>query len=302
MIKQRTLFVLGAGASMDYGFSSGRDLLLTIYRELQSDKSKLSLALQDLGFVDSHVKEFAYALNVSMQPSVDAFLEHRPAFMDVGKAAIAAALIPHENPAKLGRRDTMHWYEYLFARMSTPKDEFSNNQVSFITFNYDRSLEFFLFNVIKYTYGIADEESADLLASIPIIHVHGDLGLPPWSSNGSQAVRKYATNTRYDLITVAKERIKIVHEKIDDDGEFIRARSELGNAKKVMLIGFGFNDTNIARLQLNAVRNDQQYWGTCYGFTELEKKNLETKIGCGLILASTGLKTLEALRNEVTLE
>lgn len=287
---------------MDYGFPSGRELLMTICRELHKDKSKLSLAMQDLGFLNQHVKDFAQALDTSMQQSVDAFLEHRSEFMEVGKAAIAAALIPHEDARRLGRRDEMHWYEYLFMRMRAAKEEFINNRVSFITFNYDRSLEYFLFNVIKNTYGISDEESAKTLSSIPIIHVHGDLGLLPFSANGGQAIRRYAMNTRHDLITIAKDRIKIVHEDIDNDGEFVRAQHELGNASKIILIGFGFNETNIVRLRLNKVRNDQQYWGTCYGFTELEKANIERKVGCRLMLASPRLKTLEALRNEVIIE
>src|SRR5262245_57393358 len=100
MIRRRTAIVLGAGASHDYGFPLGRSLLKLVCDHLQSSFQSTKV-LAEIGFPIEDQKRFAEALEWSGLPSVDAFLERRTEFMDIGKAAIAAELIPCENPSTL---------------------------------------------------------------------------------------------------------------------------------------------------------------------------------------------------------
>jgi hypothetical protein len=86
------------------------------------------------------LKDFAAKLRDSGRDSVDAFLEHNPNFLDVGKPSIAATLIPHEDPDAIQDGD---WYRNLFNAMNAPFAEFENNKLAVITYNYDRSLEFY---------------------------------------------------------------------------------------------------------------------------------------------------------------
>ncbi len=75
--------------------------------------------------------------------------------MELGKFLISYILMGYENEEKLFEQKD-NWYKYLFNIMAQncKFDELIQNQVSFITFNYDRSLEMFLSNSI-YT-GIVD--------------------------------------------------------------------------------------------------------------------------------------------------
>jgi hypothetical protein len=59
-------------------------------------------------------------------------------------------------------------------------------------FNYDRSLEHFLFTALKYSSGKSDDECAGKLKTIPIIHLHGDLGALPHT--GAALARPYNSN------------------------------------------------------------------------------------------------------------
>ena len=52
--------------------------------------------------------------------------------------------------------------------------------VAFITFNYDRSLEFFLLTTLKNRYQKTEQECAAKLKNIPIVHLYGKLALLPW--------------------------------------------------------------------------------------------------------------------------
>ena len=134
------------------------------------------------------VAKFCDALLLSGTESVDAFLEHRSDYLGVGKAAIAWALIPYERLRYLFEswtrpsRDQADWYQYLFSRMSsdTPFEKFGENKLSIVTFNYDRSLEMYLVTALENSYDKRRDEAVNVLAQIPVIHVHGQLGALPW--------------------------------------------------------------------------------------------------------------------------
>lgn len=144
MISKPTVFILGAGASKPYGYPLGWELRERI------------LALPDdcelfpkLDHAPNEFIQFKKALAESPAESIDAFLEHRDEFTRIGKHAIAAELLKCEQRERLydpGNEDD--WYRYLFNRMTAGVrfDHFLQNEVSFVTFNYDRSLEEYLFN------------------------------------------------------------------------------------------------------------------------------------------------------------
>jgi hypothetical protein len=112
--------------------------------------------------------------------------------MKIGKIAIADRLIRCENE---GTFDTAgeDWYTYLIARMTdgTPFEEFGSNQVSFVTFNYDRSLEHYLATTLRFRSGKPIQEVAEALKRIPVIHVHGNLGALPWPPSHFGAIQQF---------------------------------------------------------------------------------------------------------------
>ncbi len=298
MINVPTAFVLGAGASMDYGFPSGRGLLMSLCRELRNENSKLTLTLYDLRFPINIINDFCKALDLSMLQSVDAFLEQRPEFMEVGKAAIAAALIPHEDPAQFARKESQRWYEYLFNRMVSSKSDFHKNRVSFITFNYDRSLEYFLLNVIKNTYGINDLESSKILSAIPIIHVHGQLGsLPILSDKG----RAYKTLLRHDILQQCIPEINIIHESVDNNPVFSQARDLLFRAEKICFLGFGYHPINIERLKIKELLKTHYMAGSAYGIGNAERQIVQSMFSQKINLGNREHGCLDFLRESFPL-
>jgi len=90
MIRTPTVFVLGAGASQPFAFPTGRELVDHTVQALQSNENRAFFT--QLGFAEEDVIRFRDQLWGSGRNSVDAFLEHREEFVDVGKAVIAWAL------------------------------------------------------------------------------------------------------------------------------------------------------------------------------------------------------------------
>lgn len=174
MFVKPTVLVLGAGASMQFRFPSGLGLL----QQMQSWQS--SNPLHFLGISDDDLRNFAIALHLSGHFSVDAFLEQRPEFTGIGKSAIAYFLVGNENAVNLSEHEVggeANWYRHLLNLMVGTFDDFAKNKLAVITFNYDRSFEQFLFIALTHRFNKGPKEVADAIATIPIIHVHGQIGL-----------------------------------------------------------------------------------------------------------------------------
>ena len=160
MIKDRNVFVLGAGARAPYGFPDGRILInriLGCLPEGDGHTDFMQLFYQVKGHVgsvpDGALAEFRKALMESGHTSIDSFLATRakhPGFVAIGKAAVAYILLPLEYRHTWGRTSSPEddWMSLLFEKMMTgclnsPEELARSNQVAFVDFNYDRSLEDF---------------------------------------------------------------------------------------------------------------------------------------------------------------
>jgi hypothetical protein len=277
MIKTPTVFVLGAGASMPYGFPSGDTLAADI---CQANRDRL----EPFGVGPKEYEEFAKQLRASDQASVDAFLEHRQKFIKVGKLAIAFHLIGCEATGRLQypHRD---WYTWLLNRMTAaaPFENFNENKVSFITFNYDRSLEHYLFTALSARYGKSNEEIAKALNGFPFVHVHGRMGYLPWQKSDTETgkPREYNTEPTPEAVAVAADGIKIISENIDDSPEFEKARQLMSGAMRIGILGFGFHPVNMRRLRIPFSPNT--VYGSCKGFTPVQSAHL-MKVYPGLAL------------------
>lgn len=277
MNKEKLALVLGAGASMPYGFPSGRQLLMRVCKDLRTG-SPIRQALASLSFDAATVENFANALDNSMQQSIDAFIQCRPEFMDVGKAAIAAGLIPYEHVERLGRKDQATWYEYLYSTLVTPRPEdFPARPLTIITFNYDRSLEQFLIASLANTYGLHPVKAAELLKQkISILHMYGQLGELPFPK--SPAARKYDGNDlSWEAVKLAASQIFVLHERnAAKQGELAEQRLEW--AKVICFLGFAFHPENVRRLGTDRIHNDKAIYASGFELLEGQRRHIRTQL------------------------
>lgn len=280
MIRTPTVFVLGAGASCSYGFPLGGDLIRIICQQA-ADKGWL----QTVGVAEREAAEITSALTGSHVASIDAFLEHRPDYIRSGKRLIAGALIPHEEPPRLRITREDDWYPYLWQRMheGAPLDKLHENKVAFVTFNYDRSLEAFLFEAIRELYGVGAEEAAAVLSRIPFVHVHGQMGMLPWQTAPDGAgVRPYQASLSSKSVEIAAAGIRVIHEgDLDGSQEFEQARKVIGDAQRAIFLGFGYHETNMKRLARFPGFSGHTY-GSCYRLEEGEIKRFSRHFGLEL--------------------
>jgi len=274
MIEFPTVFILGAGASAPFGFPLGRKLLTDICNNLDNRHSRFKSVLLDCGFKDDLINAFKDDLRMSMQSSVDLFLKVnskiRPEYIDVGKAAIACALISYEKPEVLcQRKNKQSWYEYLFSKLETDPYKFHQNKLSVITFNYDRSFEQFLFSALKKSYRLDDDKAAQIVHSIPIIHVYGQLGAFPFL--GLKNERYYTPELKPELVNLCASCIEIINDDKDESPKFSQAHELIKNSHsyRTCFLGFGFNEVNVKRLigkfKQELELSNKQKWATFFG-------------------------------------
>ena len=267
---KRTVFVLGAGSSAMFGFPIGQGLCQLVCDELRADsQSGYGTTLREsTEFSDAEITRFCYELRMSAQSSVDAFLEHRREFLDLGKAAMAVILVSKEVSGNLWSGDA-NWMRYLFQRLNVPFEDFDAIPVSFITFNYDRSLEHFLYTALRHKYGKTEAECAAMLERIPIIHLHGRLGYLPWEKGKDR--RPYDQVMNRLVLDMCINNIKVVHEDPKDgrDKDFERAYELMQKAECIYYLGFGFGAVNVERLKISSLDEKTNY-GTGLGLTQKE--------------------------------
>lgn len=290
MITRPTVLILGAGASIPLGFPSGEELVSHILTVLEKEdpartikttleramgiegtpRAILAQALQSLE-PDYVIDNFREALFYSGRQSIDTFLEHNPQFLTVGKMAIASVLVPLENEQTLFSAKP-NWYKLLFNHLNTEFDEFAENKLSILTYNYDRSLEQFLLTALRNAYQDMEDEYDrcwEQLSKIPIIHLHGVLGEFPHSGPDelNHLERMYDSHLTCRDLRVCAETIRVISEDVADQPQFQQAHDLLRNADVICFLGFGWDPTNLSRLQINTRENwhpGLKRYGTTY--------------------------------------
>lgn len=250
MFTKETVLVLGAGSNLDYGFVSGGGLIKWMlgsgHGEQEAEELKNNLA--QAGFERHAVEEFQGTLQFAIPPSIDQFLEgHHPKYTELGKLLIAQCLLVREHPTGLMTQNQGDlWYGLLLNEIAPKLSAIPENRLTIVTFNYDRSLEQFLFTAIKHRFGLNDEATAKALEPIRFIHVHGHLGYLHWQGQSSSL--EYGGAVTFDRVTRAMKEIKVIYEADKEGSEFQQARRAIAKADYVFFFGFGYHFDSLERL------------------------------------------------------
>jgi hypothetical protein len=357
MIKKDTLLILGAGASMDYGFPSGKQLIQDIINFLDGpiysllpDEKQLCIAIalqryykkkfsREVGLQDCRekVKMFSNSLIQASPASIDDFMDknREDGFDIIGKICIVLCISRYEKPDEsffLNRveADPKHryynaskpynkyleiregWYGYLWKKIYEGDDiKTSTKKLTFITFNYDRSLEYFLYVSFKNMLGMSDEKAAEFFnENVYVYHVYGQIGHLVWQSEGTvknnygrlslkpivECTPSFLNGEIRDTNDLILRNAKIKSaEKCSDDilslADEIRTYTQATLANKdwilervdkvkvVFFLGFGYHPQNLGWLK-EVMRYSVNYStvGTTYGLGKLQVTRIESDL------------------------
>jgi hypothetical protein len=300
MEERKQVLIIGAGASKPYGFPLGEEL----FNNVRSNYPKISQRYisEALGspnyegnMIFKNAKAFAEGLNDISGISLDKYINLNKAKKIEGVKAIAIEILNCEQRAKYPGDSAIQgdWLKYLFSKMINGLDTFDqikrkfNSGLGIITFNYDRMIENYLFcnlfNILKST-GIHEREVAEIILTIPIIHVYGKTGYLGWEKEeGSSDIRYFGKTDKllFDDVNKISHMIQLIYDERKNNDQISLAKRLIKEADRVLFLGFGYDELNLSILGFPQDHEAKRIIGTAYRSTENEREHIRQLISGG---------------------
>ncbi len=291
VFNQKSVFILGAGASWYYDYPTG-EMLVTEVKKLaqtlsvqfsnhrtevlgtrmvhastlmqmlpkfindiaENDPIKIDKALDD---TIENLKLLHHKIHMSDPLVIDHFLCFNTDVAALARILIAAVLLQYENGPGHNRGN---WYKYIIQKLmsgcGTAEDLLKNN-VKFVTFNYDVSLEQKLYSGLEVNNIFSDKKTlGHFFTDDRFMHVYGklrdqviDASDLPLGKPSTYGFRK----EQMDLAYRASKGIKTIDptDKIEDLKVMTSASKSIEDAEVVYILGYGFDAENSKRLGIN---------------------------------------------------
>ena len=225
--------------------------------------------------MDEIVLPFSQSIRHSMMVSTDEFLKNRLGQKqneqaDFGKRLIAYEILKAEQASRLGNID---WIQHLLSQI----DQQSNweeilKETVFLTFNYDRVLEYCIFLYLTSDKQYADAAAHAFIKEMQILHVNGFIGSLEEIPFGA------VENGKYQEIA---KRMETVWEKRRnrDESEKEKYQDFLKNAQRVYFMGFSYIPDNLESIGIprgaEIIRNAKVY-ATAMGLSSQNRLRIST--------------------------
>lgn len=281
MRKQKTVLVLGAGASKEFGLPLGRELKGLLAKDLNilfgdfgtqltSGSYEIVEALRIIsqdengrsGDINPHrAAAVRIARAMGLSGSIDEYVErHKDDALceQCAKLGIAKAILQAErgsklylNPAKqhndpLGSA-TECWLAYLLRDLTRGKSrvdlETVFENIFIVNFNYDRCVEQFVFLWFQQIYNLSEVDAQTVTRNLRIFHPYGKIANLPFEDPGNHIAFGGELDSRR-LIKMANS-IRTYSETVDEDANLESYKREIGSADKIVFMGFGFHQQNM---------------------------------------------------------
>lgn len=255
-VPHNTVIVLGAGASADVGYPTNKQLHDAIYIKLSTKNdvyraNELYKAALAAGFQSDHILSFGKLLHQSTAETVDEFLRFSPSFRGLGKFCIAHELIRIEDQPDLIERGKKCWYQIFRKAIGLDLHSPPNN-ISIITFNYDRSLKHFIYLGYEALHESLHHPHAirNAVGKLGFLHVHGELSPLPWTERRDS--REYGPVSDAKMLRTVSQSILIADEASDASYHPEAPSVIVKQASKIIFLGFGFHQENMRKLGLTS--------------------------------------------------
>jgi hypothetical protein len=302
MFSQPIVFVVGAGASAEFGMPTGSEMKSRIAKVLNFNRGANGLLIGDRAVFDMLGARFGarelekhlnaateLAIRIEEFESIDEALHWfsaRPEIVALGKIAIVLEILRSEGRSKLSNpanpeliRETNYSDTWLPSFLSMVVGSLTREQarqafrnVTIVNFNYDRIIEHFLFSRLQTNFGLNANEAIEAISSLKMIRPYGSVGRLPWQKG---AVVPFGA------------RIDLDHEKLFELSNNVRTyteqdraaeleqkiRSAIDSSRIVVFLGFGFHQQNMTLLRATNGVDWRRVLATVLG---IDHENYET--------------------------
>jgi hypothetical protein len=281
-----TVFILGAGASWHYGYPTGEDLVEQVIQKASIAASffKHSFNVREPRLPAYLIEgkanwEKAYEECVKLEAGlkqvkplvIDYYLGWNSDLQNLGRLLIAWVILERESrgininrpPGDQAKDDWCRFIIHQLAIHCRESKDLLCNKISFVTFNYDISLETNLHKGLAHIQMFDEKDVATFLGGFRIIHMYGKVrdvaataAQVDWNVQGRdpRITTDYhlTMKTLLDVVYDASKGLRVIdpHDKGTDDAEIMIARAAIAGAQRIFILGYGFDEHNSSRLDL----------------------------------------------------
>ena len=246
MNRSGTLLILGAGASYPYGLPIARELKQIIAQPGIDWRKWDSYYYSANSKTWSLLNQFRCDLHEFGPSSIDEFVETNKAYEDVARIEIARAILSAEDRDKLFVQKNGSWYHLISKVILADLAGNRSPSMRIVTFNYDRSLEFYVARQISIVMAKSFLDACRMVHAYPIFHVNGWMGNltddtlygggPLYSdSSGSRILDQVVARASKMLRFHSRENLEL-HDVL---------QSDFRNKKSIIFFGFGYSSFNL---------------------------------------------------------
>lgn len=296
MSPAKTCLILGAGASQHYGYWLGSQLKKKILRYCRS-KPRDCAPEDKLDSTWRQLEGFAARFDSDGSETIDQFMQklhgdHEREAREHGKMALAKILGDCED-----RQSQLGWYGLLGNCLQA----FSNsNPLRIVTFNYDRSLEFFVSQSYMELAACSTPQSRQKFREVTEIgHIYGRLAdLPHFG--GEFEVEYGQMRAKGWNAWKAREPMMFIGDPIDG-GTLETCKRWIQEAEYVIVLGFGYHEENVRRLGLDRLPRGKCLFSSGFGLHR-DKLEMCSRAGATIHLGKYDEDVLTYLRRTSVLE
>lgn len=303
----KIVFVVGAGASNEFGLPTGDSLKEAIASCVKISDQGYNIRFGDNGFhalirplftdnevANRHVRAARLISdNMVLAPSIDNFVDthrDRPEVATVAKLAIAKCIIQAEASSALfvdqsnaynsiaPEKVKDSWLAELFKALVAQRD-FGGfirilKNIYFISFNYDRCIHQFFFFSAKRYFDLDEQGALSVMTSLNVIYPYGTVG----SLRYDDAVRTgYGVFEAEKMRLAALTNLKTFTEGADS-GFSSKAAKIIEGADRVFFLGFGYIQLNMKIVLSGGHFCVGGVYGTCKGLSVLARNEVTDQL------------------------
>ena len=299
MIRSKTTLIVGAGASCEIQLPSNEELLSRIGQSFDFTRFGTGLQTKDSTVLAQYLQKMATRMNKGegdihraaerlriaskLGRSIDTVLDQHDndtMILGSGKLAIAHFICQAEAksilrltprvPGDLPIQGTDTWlYQFgLLVTSGVPRSqvEKSLDNLSIVSFNYDRSIEHFLPYAMVVAFGMQLKEAQEIVsAKLNIVHPYGTVGRLPWQK-GEAPDCEWGTEQPWNIHNLAQQ-IRTSAEIQRDHQMLLKIRGMVSSSKRIVMLGFGFQPQNVDILIDYSMSHDPELIATVYGLS-----------------------------------
>ncbi len=305
MFKSKTVFIVGAGASCEAGLPGGEEIKKNIAdlldfrfsygRGQESGDRQIYQALEghvalpsgQYGDTNPYIDACRTIRGVvEAAISIDNLLDAHQGDEKIelcGKLAIVKSILDAESRSQLRSetigsenfklRDLLGTWYVGFLRMLTEgvrKNDAENifDNVTIITFNYDRCIERFLPQALAEYYDIQLEKAENIVKKLKIIHPYGKVGNLHWQNyNDAVSFGRIGAS----LLPISKQ-IRTFAEGLRNPDLVKEIHNALLAAETLVFLGFAFHPANLELLSPKKTSKVSRVFATTLGLSDADEQ------------------------------